>query len=106
MFKVNEEKLLNDYKELLDKKENGILKIEEEAKEIAIKRGYDEEKTKKFIDYVKGFEDSGLNKDDELKLLFLQEYVEVLEENNYVDLSSIQSLETVEGNIENKQEIL
>lgn len=76
MLKVNEEKFLQDYKALADKKDENIVNIEHTAHVFAVNRGYDEAQTEAFIKYVKSVENDGLTGNDKVRFEILNEYVE------------------------------
>lgn len=79
MLKVNEEKLLNDYNELVEKKDNSVAKIEADTKSFAATLGYDEIKTKDLVAFVIG-KDNGLTADENAKLELLSLYIDEAEE--------------------------
>ena len=78
-FKVNEEKLLRDQAELVAKRDANLAEIEAQAMKYAIERGYDEEKTSKFVAYTKGLEGDGLSLEEKAKLDFLTSYIDEFE---------------------------
>ena len=75
MLKVNEEKLIADYKGLIEKKESNIDEIESSARAYGVSRGYTEEKLERFIEFCKENEDGGLCEEDEELLEILSEYI-------------------------------
>lgn len=80
MLKVNEEQLLLDHKELVDKKEKNLAAIEKQATLYAIERGYDEEKTAQFVAFTKDLEGDGLTLEETAKLELLSSYIEEVED--------------------------
>ena len=80
MLKVNEEKLLRDYDELVGKRTASLGEIEEQARNYAVSRGYDEEKTAKFVAYTCELEGDGLSTEERFKLTLLESYIEDIEE--------------------------
>ena len=80
MLKVNEEKLLHDYEELVEKRENNFEDVEKQARLYAIERGYDEDKTEQFVAFTKNLEGDGLSDEDKVKLEILDAYVEKSED--------------------------
>lgn len=80
MLKVNEEKILADYNELVEKKAKGLAAVEADAKAYAIAHGYDDEKTAKFVTFLQGLQGSGLSDKELEKLDILGSYVEEIEE--------------------------
>lgn len=81
MYKVNESKMVDDYKSLLIKKEQGTNEVEHAAAVFADQRGYSEEKKAKFIEYLKSNESCGLSSEDIARLNILKEYIEDVELN-------------------------
>lgn len=80
MKAVNNEKLLQDYEILANKKAQKLAEIEQEAKTFAIARGYDAERAAAFIEYVQKTENDGLA-DGEKKLFdVLGRYIVEVEE--------------------------
>lgn len=75
MLGVNSEKVLQDLKELADKRSQKLDEIEQAAREFAISRGYDEERTEKFVKFAQENEDNGLSVAEKAKLDMLCEYV-------------------------------
>lgn len=94
MLSVNVEKILEDYKAIKSKQELGIKEIENEARKLTIARGYNQEKTEKFINYVKEFGDDGLSNDETKKLFFIEEYIY---ENGEININ--ENKEITEANI-------
>ena len=81
MLRVNEDKVLQDYCELVSKKDDNLAKIEADARGYACAHGYDEEKTQKFIAFISNeIEGDGLSEDDAAKLDILSAYVNEVEE--------------------------
>lgn len=80
MLKVNEEKLLHDHKELVEKKEKNLAAIEVDAKAYAVAHGYDEEKTAKFIAFTQEIQGNGLSDKENAKLDILSAYIDEVEE--------------------------
>lgn len=80
MLKVNEEKILKDYSDLVEKKEKGLSSVEADAKAYALAHGYDEEKTAKFVTFLQGLQGSGLSDAELAKLDLLGSYIEEIEE--------------------------
>lgn len=81
MLRVNKEKVLQDYCELVTKKDNNLAKIETDARAYALAHGYSDEKTQKFIAFVaQEIEDNGLSEDDTVKLNILSEYIKEVKE--------------------------
>ena len=77
MLKVKEQELLQAYNELVAKKENGQTVVESDAVAFAQSHGYDEEKTKRFVDYVLSENpNNGLTVEEVAKLKVLGEYIE------------------------------
>lgn len=79
MLKVNEEKLLNDHKELVEKKGVCVAKIEAETKAFASTLGYDDIKTSELVAFVIG-KDNGLSDEENAKLNILSAYVEEIDD--------------------------
>lgn len=80
MLKVNEEKLLQDRKELVTKKNENLAAIEIDAKAYAVAHGYDEEKTAKFIAFTQDIQGNGLSDKENAKLEILSAYIDEVEE--------------------------
>lgn len=80
MLKVNEEKLLLDHKELVEKKEKSLAEIEVDAKAYAVAHGYNEEKTAKFIAFTQDLQGNGLSVEEKIKLDILGSYIDEVEE--------------------------
>lgn len=80
MLKVNEEKILFDHKELVEKKEKNLAAIEVDAKAYAVAHGYDEEKTAKFIAFTQDIQGNGLSDKENAKLEILSDYIDEVEE--------------------------
>ena len=80
MLKVNEEKVLQDTKALIDKKNENLAKIEIDAKAYAASHGYDEDKTAKFVKFTQELQGNGLSAEDTAKLEILSSYIEEVEE--------------------------
>lgn len=80
MLVVNTEKLLADQAELLAKRDANLAEVEAQAEKYAIERGYDEEKTAKFVAYTKGLEGDGLSSEESAKLDLLTSYIEEVED--------------------------
>ncbi len=77
MLKVKEQELLQAYNELVAKKENGQTVVESDAVAFAQAHGYDEDKTKRFVDYVLSENpNNGLTVEEVAKLKVLGEYIE------------------------------
>ena len=79
MLKVNEDKLLLDYLELSEKAEKNLVEIENQATIYAVDRGYDEEKTAKFVAFTKELEGNGLSAEENTKLELLGSYIDEVE---------------------------
>ena len=80
MLKVNEERLLHDREELVARREVNLAEIEADAREYAIARGYDEDKTERFVAFTKELEGNGLSAEEKTKLEILESYIEEVEE--------------------------
>lgn len=80
MLKVNEEKLLHDHAELIEKREEHLAEIEKQATLYAIERSYSEEKTAQFVAFTKELEGDGLSAEDRAKLDLLASYIEEVED--------------------------
>ena len=80
MLKVNEEKILRDAQALVAKKHDNLAKIEADAKEYAVKHGYSDEQTEKFVKFVQENEGNGLSAEEGVKLQILSSYIEMVEE--------------------------
>lgn len=80
MLKVNEEKIIEDYKALQEKKTVNLVNIETQVRSFAFSLGYDEEKTKGLIDYVQKQNGNGLSEDDTALLAVLSSYIDEVEE--------------------------
>lgn len=76
MLKINESQILKDYNDLLEKQNIKFSEIEEDARGFASIRGYDEEKTKQLIDFIKTIENDGLTVEEKVKIHVLSEYIE------------------------------
>lgn len=80
MLKVNEEKILADYKSILEKKSVKVAEIEAQVRPFAVSLGYDEEKTKGLIAYIQEQNGNGLSAEDTAKLEILSSYIDEVEE--------------------------
>ena len=80
MLKVNEQKVLEDTKALIDKKNDNLAKIEADAKAYAVAHGYDEDKTAKFVKFTQEIEGNGLSAEESAKLELLSSYIDDVEE--------------------------
>lgn len=80
MLKVNEEKLLNDHKELVEKKAQNLDTIKVDATAYAVAHGYDEEKTAKFVAFTQDIQGNGLTDKENAKLDILSTYIDEVEE--------------------------
>lgn len=81
MLRVNEDKVLQDYCELVTKRDDNLGKIEVDARAYALAHNYSDEKTQKFIAFVlQEIEDNGLSEDDAVKLNILSAYIKEIEE--------------------------
>lgn len=81
MLKVDKEKILQDYCELVAEKDNNLSKIEADARAYALAHGYNEEKTQKFIAFVtQEIEGNGLSAEESAKLEILSSYIDEVEE--------------------------
>ena len=81
MLKVNEKKLLDDHAELVDKRASNLEEIRAQALQYAAQRGYDEEKTERFIAYMQHeMEGDGLSADESARLELLASYIEEVED--------------------------
>lgn len=80
MLKVNEEKILQDAEALVAKRHGNLAKIETDAKEYAVKHGYSDEQTEKFVKFVQENEGNGLSAEEGVKLQILSSYIEVVKE--------------------------
>ena len=76
MLKVNSEAILHTYRALVDAREAGHAQIEAAARTFAVNRGYDEEKTAAFVDYVSNVEGDGLSDEERATLSILGKFVE------------------------------
>ena len=76
MLKVNEAKLLEDYKTLVDKQTQGYAASEVDARAFAAAHGYNEKKTEDFVKYVQELGKGGLSVMELHKLEHLSAYVE------------------------------
>lgn len=76
MFKVNDEKLIQDYIALVDKQEKGFAASAEDAKAFALAHGYNEKKTEEFVKYVQELGKGGLSVVELHKLEHLSAYIE------------------------------
>lgn len=76
MLKVNEEKILREYNDLLAKRKIARANIAAAAKSFAMNRGYGEEKTADFVAYVLDTENDGLSASESDKLEFLSDYID------------------------------
>lgn len=92
MLKVNEDKIIADYKALQEKKTANIANIETQVRSFALSLGYDEEKTKGLIGYVQKQSGNGLSAEENARLEILGSYIEEVEEealavqrSNYID---------------------
>lgn len=80
MLKVNEEKLLHDYRILDAKKHDNLAVIKKDAKAYAEAHGYDEAQTAEFIACVTKLQNGGLTAEESAKLEVLSSYIEDVEE--------------------------
>ena len=80
MLKVKEESLLFDHAELVGKRAEHLAEIERQARQYAIERGYDEDKTEQFVAFTKDLEGDGLSAEEKAKLDLLASYIEEVEE--------------------------
>lgn len=80
MLKVNKEKILNDYKELVEKKAQNLAAIEVDAKAYAAAHGYNEDKTAKFVAFTQEIQGNGLSDDENATLVILSSYLKEVEE--------------------------
>lgn len=80
MLKVNEDKILFDHKELVDKKDKNLAAIEVDAKAYAVAHGYDDEKTAKFVTFTQDIQGNGLSDKENAKLEILSAYIDEVEE--------------------------
>lgn len=80
MLKVNEEKLLHDHKELVEKKAKNLDAIKVDATAYAVAHGYDEEKTAKFVAFTQDIQGNGLSDNENAKLELLSSYIDEVEE--------------------------
>ena len=78
MYQIDGNKMSTDYKKLCEKRDYHLAIVEQAAKTFASTRGYDEAKTAKFIECVKGLENDGLTADEHAKLEFLGGYISVV----------------------------
>lgn len=88
MLKVNEEKILLDHKELVEKKEKNLVAIEVDAKAYAVAHGYDEEKTAKFVAFTQDIQGNGLSDKENAKLEILSAYIDEVEESTAEEAES------------------
>lgn len=96
MLKVNEEKVLQDYCELVTKKDDNLGKIEVDARAYARAHGYDEEKTAKFVAFTQDIEGNGLSEEDSAKLALLNAYIVNVEEiDEPIDDEAVAGVENV-----------
>lgn len=80
MLKVNEDKILLDHKELVEKREKNLAAIEVDAKAYAVAHGYDDEKTAKFVAFTQDIQGNGLSDKENAKLDILSAYIDEVEE--------------------------
>lgn len=90
MLKVNEEKILLDHKELVEKKDKNLAAIEVDAKAYAVAHGYDEEKTAKFVAFTQDIQGNGLSDKENVKLEILSDYIDEVEETVADDAESVE----------------
>lgn len=76
MLKVNEEKLLFDYQEIANKKENGLAVAALDASNYATAHGYSDEQKRAFIEFVQKIQGGSLDEKEKIKLEILGEYIE------------------------------
>lgn len=76
MIKVKDEKLLQDYQELCEKRDANRAAIEIAARSFAQSRNYDDVMTADFIAFVQNKEADGLTDGEQAKLALLSDYVE------------------------------
>lgn len=88
MLKVNEAKLLEDYKALVDKQTQGYAASETDARAFAAAHGYNEKKTEDFVAYVKELGKGGLSVMELHKLEHLSAYVEEVPDEVEEDLET------------------
>lgn len=94
MKKVNEELLLADYEEILQKQDGKIACIEAEARAFADGRGYDEAKKEEFVKFVLSMENDGLSADEKKLIEILGKYItEVKEEVEVEDAAPAENAE-------------
>lgn len=76
MLKVDIEKLLQDYLELVDKQKKGYEASEVDARAFAQAHGYNEKKTEEFVRYVQELGKGGLSVTELHKLEHLSAYID------------------------------
>ncbi|MCH5315484.1 MAG: hypothetical protein J1E81_06190 [Eubacterium sp.] len=75
-LKVNVDKLLADYNALVEKQEKKLGEIDTFAVGIAKQRGWDEDRTARFVEFMESEENNGLSEDDGALLNILDAYVD------------------------------
>ena len=80
IFKVNEQKMLDDHKALETKKVFKLQEIEAQVRSFALQLGYDEEKTRGLVEYVQNQNGNGLSAEESAKLEFLSSYIDKVED--------------------------
>lgn len=76
MQKVNVDKLLTDYNALVEKQSAKLAEIDIFAQGIAKQRGWDAERTARFVEFVESEDNNGLSEDDGIRLNILDEYID------------------------------
>lgn len=89
MFKVNEEKILQDIQDLKESKEIKLAEIEASARDYAAERHYNEELTAKFVAFTKENEGQEILKKDIQKLEILSEYIEEIAEEEVTEATAV-----------------
>lgn len=75
MLKVNTEKILSEYNEILQKREIARQNIRAEAEAFAARRGYNTQQVEDFVAYVLDTENDGLTLDEVDLLEVLERYI-------------------------------
>ena len=80
MLKVNEEKLLHDYRILAAKKHDNLALIEKDAKAYAVAHNYNEAQTAELVICITKLQNNGLSAEESAKLEILADYIEEVAE--------------------------
>lgn len=75
-LKVNVDKVLADYNALVEKQSAKLAEIDTFAQGIAKQRGWDEERTARFVEFVESEDNNGLSEEDGIRLNILDEYID------------------------------